>query len=178
MARNSYWTTGRRGQEDGFLRGVQPRIYFKFTPTRTRQDNIKHMKAKMMANLTRSAFEAAAELEDAIKGFVSWNDHPGNHPSDNWPSPQTAYENIFATAEANGDKFSIVAGHGTDTLSEDNQGNVYTYGGILESGYLGEEHRVIHHAWEGYAGEENFADKFTQMMTGGILTGYKVNNGN
>jgi len=175
--RNKFFTSGRRGNFEGFELGIQPRLYFKFTPTRTRQDNIKHMHAKMMANLANAAYEAASEFEQAMKGFVSWEDHPGNHPSDNWLSEQTAYDNLFATAEVKGDQFKIVGGHGSDTLSTSN-GNIWTYGGILESGFVGDEHRVIHHAYEGFAGEDAFADRFKELMTGGILTGYHANNGN
>lgn len=169
-------STGRPVSED-FKSGIQARVYFKFTPTRTRIDNIHHMRAKMMVNLARAAHEAAEELEAQIKGFVSWEDHPDRHPSDHYPSAETAYEGIFATMEQSGDMFSLVAGHGAGTISEDNQGTQYTYGGILESGKYGEQHAVIHHAWEGYAGEDSFQERFVALMTGGILVGYRANNG-
>lgn len=178
MARGPFRVSGRRGIEDLFGgQGVQPRVYFNFTPTRTRVDNIKRMRAVMLQNLNENAQIAADEFLDAMRGFVSWDFHEDRHPSEHWPSSQTAYENMFATASQDGDKFRIVAGHGDETISENN-GNVYTYGGILESGYVGEEHRVILHAYEGAYGEESFKERFVSLMTGGLLVGYHANNGN
>jgi len=170
------YVTGR-GPSDAFPSGVHARVYFKFTPSRTRIDNMYHMRDKMLVNLARNARETTARLEEAIKGRVSWEDHPDRHPSTYYPSGGTAYENIFASLEISGELFSISAGHGADTVHESSGGEEYTYGGILESGEVGQRHRVIKNTWDGADGEEAFKETFLTMMTGGLLVGYTVTNG-
>lgn len=116
-------------------------------------ENIKGMRQAGLNNIHKEADKLAVRMQGYARANAAWKNHPDLHPSDRYPSGRTARQNLHAVAFRQNDEIGIALGHGAETIMRTDSGREITYGGILESGFKGEQYKILVPTWDKHMGE-------------------------
>lgn len=99
-------------------------------------ENVKFMRAKLIANIGFQLRDRAAYFERIIQNEAPWEDHPIRHGSDSaWPN-DIARNNLRAEVFFENDRVGIALFHPDETVyyGSDNYPEGFYYGAVLELG--------------------------------------------
>lgn len=98
-------------------------------------ENIKFMRARLLSNIASKLDRRIPYLQNLVQQNAPWDDHPGNHGTDEWPN-DIARNNLKVSLVYHTDTIGLAVSHPNTTVyygSDKYPGGFY-YGAVLELG--------------------------------------------